>query len=153
MEDLTAVRRWTALLALSLGGFGIGLTEFVAMGLLPDISQDLLPQLYAQSPAKAVAHGGWMITAYALGVVVGAPSPPPARRPDRLPARRAPRVPQPAGLAGGGHRGRGLRRLLRHRQLHRARDHPRGRPDRERGPVGPGRRRPGHDGRQRPGRL
>jgi DHA1 family inner membrane transport protein len=74
MEDLTAVRRWTALLALSLGGFGIGLTEFVAMGLLPDISEDLLPQLYAQSPAKAVAHGGWMITAYALGVVVGAPT-------------------------------------------------------------------------------
>ncbi|WP_432825112.1 MFS transporter [Dactylosporangium sp. CA-092794] len=74
MEDLTAVRRWTALLALSLGGFGIGLTEFVAMGLLPDISQDLLPQLYSQSPAKAVAHGGWMITAYALGVVVGAPT-------------------------------------------------------------------------------
>ncbi|GAA4249770.1 MFS transporter [Dactylosporangium darangshiense] len=74
MEDLTAVRRWTALLALSLGGFGIGLTEFVAMGLLPDISKDLLPQLYAQSPAKAVAHGGWMITAYALGVVVGAPT-------------------------------------------------------------------------------
>ncbi|MER7009674.1 MFS transporter [Dactylosporangium sp. NPDC000555] len=74
MEDLTAVRRWAALLALSLGGFGIGLTEFVAMGLLPDISEDLLPQLYAQSPAKAVAHGGWMISAYALGVVVGAPT-------------------------------------------------------------------------------
>ncbi|GAA3452917.1 MFS transporter [Dactylosporangium matsuzakiense] len=74
MEDMTTVRRWTALLALSLGGFGIGLTEFVAMGLLPDISRDLLPQLYAQSSAKAVAHGGWMITAYALGVVVGAPT-------------------------------------------------------------------------------
>lgn len=74
MDQLTAVRRWTALVALSLGGFGIGLTEFVAMGLLPDISQDLLPRLYAQSPAKAVAHGGWMITAYALGVVVGAPT-------------------------------------------------------------------------------
>lgn len=74
MDQLTAVRRWTALAALSLGGFGIGLTEFVAMGLLPDISQDLLPRLYAQSPAKAVAHGGWMITAYALGVVVGAPT-------------------------------------------------------------------------------
>src|SRR3954454_3112024 len=74
MESLTPARRWTALLALSLGGFGIGLTEFVAMGLLPDISQDLLPHLYAQSPARAVAHGGWMITAYALGVVVGAPT-------------------------------------------------------------------------------
>ncbi|WP_433617547.1 MFS transporter [Dactylosporangium sp. CA-139114] len=74
MDDLTAVRRYTALAALSLGGFGIGLTEFVAMGLLPDISRDLLPRLYSESPAKAVAHGGWMITAYALGVVVGAPT-------------------------------------------------------------------------------
>ncbi|MEV6931156.1 MFS transporter [Dactylosporangium sp. NPDC051485] len=74
MEDLTAARRWTALAALSLGGFGIGLTEFVAMGLLPDMSRDLLPQLYADAPARAVAHGGWIITAYALGVVVGAPT-------------------------------------------------------------------------------
>ncbi|WP_433044606.1 MFS transporter [Dactylosporangium sp. CS-033363] len=74
MHDLTPVRRWTALLALSLGGFGIGLTEFVAMGLLPDISRDLLPGLWAESSSKAVAHGGWMITAYALGVVVGAPT-------------------------------------------------------------------------------
>ena len=38
MDHLTASRRWTALLALALGGFAIGLTEFVAMGLLPDIA-------------------------------------------------------------------------------------------------------------------
>jgi DHA1 family inner membrane transport protein len=74
MDDLSKSRRWAALLALALGGFAVGLTEFVAMGLLPDIAQDLLPALYGQSTAKAVAHAGWMITAYALGVVVGAPT-------------------------------------------------------------------------------
>ncbi len=74
MDHLTASRRWTALLALSLGGFAIGLTEFVAMGLLPDIARNLLPSLYEQSSARAVARGGWMITVYALGVVVGAPT-------------------------------------------------------------------------------
>ncbi|MEV4518331.1 MFS transporter [Dactylosporangium sp. NPDC049525] len=74
MDHLTASRRWTALLALALGGFAIGLTEFVAMGLLPDIARNLLPSLYERSSAKAVAHGGWMITVYALGVVVGAPT-------------------------------------------------------------------------------
>lgn len=62
-----------ALVALALGGVAIGLTEFVAMGLLPDIARGLLPQEYAQSSSNAVARAGWMITAYALGVVVGAP--------------------------------------------------------------------------------
>lgn len=62
-----------ALVALALGGVAIGLTEFVAMGLLPDIARGLLPQEYAQSSSGAVARAGWMITAYALGVVVGAP--------------------------------------------------------------------------------
>ncbi|GAA1803426.1 MFS transporter [Agromyces neolithicus] len=65
--------RW-ALLALALGGFGIGSTEFVAMGLLPDIAHDLFPALYADSPADANATAGWLISAYALGVVVGAPT-------------------------------------------------------------------------------
>ncbi|WP_434316777.1 MFS transporter [Leifsonia sp. P73] len=63
-----------ALLALALGGFGIGSTEFVAMGLLPNIAHDLLPQLYAASPTAANAQAGWIISAYALGVVVGAPT-------------------------------------------------------------------------------
>ena len=63
-----------ALLALALGGFGIGSTEFVAMGLLPDIAQDLFPARYAASPAEANATAGWLISAYALGVVVGAPT-------------------------------------------------------------------------------
>ena len=62
------------MLALALGGFGIGCTEFVAMGLLPEISRDLLPQLHATSPDAAIARAGWLITAYAVGVVVGAPT-------------------------------------------------------------------------------
>lgn len=63
-----------ALLALALGGFGIGCTEFVAMGLLPTIASDLLPGLYAASSEDANAQAGLLITAYALGVVVGAPT-------------------------------------------------------------------------------
>jgi MFS transporter, DHA1 family, inner membrane transport protein len=74
VEDLTAGRRWAALTALALGGFGLGLTEFVAMGLLPDLARDLLPVAYARSTEDAVAQAGWMITIYALGVVVGAPT-------------------------------------------------------------------------------
>jgi DHA1 family inner membrane transport protein len=70
---LSAGRRRLALLALALGGFGIGATEFVAMGLLPDLARDLLPGLATADPAQAVAHAGWLISAYALGVVVGAP--------------------------------------------------------------------------------
>ncbi|WP_250029072.1 MFS transporter [Paractinoplanes maris] len=86
MENLTAGRRWAALLALALGGFGLGLTEFVAMGLLPDLAQDLLPEAYARSAPDAVATAGWMITVYALGVVVGAPTI--AALTARLPRRR-----------------------------------------------------------------
>ncbi|MEU8328861.1 MFS transporter [Micromonospora sp. NPDC048839] len=73
MIELSRGRRVAALVALALGGVAIGLTEFVAMGLLPDIARGLLPQEYAQSSSGAVARAGWMITAYALGVVVGAP--------------------------------------------------------------------------------
>ena len=71
---LSPARIRFALLALALGGFGIGSTEFVAMGLLPNIAQDLLPGVYAQSPEEANATAGWIISAYALGVVVGAPT-------------------------------------------------------------------------------
>lgn len=71
---LSSARTRLALLALALGGFGIGATEFVAMGLLPNIAHDLLPQLYAASPTDANAQAGWIISAYALGVVVGAPT-------------------------------------------------------------------------------
>ena len=58
------VVRWLAVVALALGGFGIGTTEFVAMGLLPDIASSL-------GVSEPVA--GHVISAYALGVVVGAP--------------------------------------------------------------------------------
>lgn len=74
MEHVTAARRRAALLALALGGFGLGLTEFVAMGLLPQMARELLPGTYTRSPSAAVAHTGWTITAYALGVVAGAPT-------------------------------------------------------------------------------
>jgi MFS transporter, DHA1 family, inner membrane transport protein len=74
VDDLSARRRRAALLALALGGFGLGLTEFVAMGLLPDLAHDLLPEAYARSAPDAVAKAGWLITSYALGVVVGAPT-------------------------------------------------------------------------------
>ncbi|MEB4615320.1 MFS transporter [Leucobacter sp. M11] len=63
-----------AIFALAIGSFGIGTTEFVAMGLLPDIARDLLPELAAANPDAANAQAGWLITLYALGVVVGAPT-------------------------------------------------------------------------------
>lgn len=56
--------RWLAVFALALGGFGIGTTEFVAMGLLPDIAASL---------GITEPTAGHVISAYALGVVVGAP--------------------------------------------------------------------------------
>lgn len=71
---MSSARTRLALLALALGGFGIGSTEFVAMGLLPNIAHDLMPALYAASPDQANAQAGWIISAYALGVVVGAPT-------------------------------------------------------------------------------
>jgi MFS transporter, DHA1 family, inner membrane transport protein len=53
-----------ALVALATGGFAIGTTEFVTMGLLPDIAQGI---------GKSIPTTGHIITAYAFGVVVGAP--------------------------------------------------------------------------------
>jgi DHA1 family inner membrane transport protein len=57
-----------------MGGFAIGATEFVALGLLPNIARDLMPQVFARSPEDATAHAGILVSAYALGVVVGAPT-------------------------------------------------------------------------------
>ncbi|WP_053382695.1 MFS transporter [Leucobacter celer] len=51
------------LIALALGAFGIGLTEFVIMGLLPEVATDF---------GVTEAAAGWLISGYALGVVVGA---------------------------------------------------------------------------------
>jgi MFS transporter, DHA1 family, inner membrane transport protein len=54
-----------ALLALAIGAFGIGTTEFVVMGMLPEIADDL---------GVSVSAVGLLISAYAIGVVVGAPT-------------------------------------------------------------------------------
>ncbi|NUO89367.1 MAG: MFS transporter [Dermatophilaceae bacterium] len=60
-----AARRTTlAILALAVGGFAIGTTEFVTMGLLPQI---------ADGTGVDIATSGHYVSAYALGVVVGAP--------------------------------------------------------------------------------
>lgn len=50
--------------ALAVGGFGIGTGEFVIMGLLPDV---------AKTFEVSIPMAGYVISAYALGVVVGAP--------------------------------------------------------------------------------
>lgn len=54
-----------ALTALVLGGVGIGVTEFVTMGLLPEIAAGI---------HTSIPQAGHTISAYALGVVVGAPT-------------------------------------------------------------------------------
>ena len=63
-----------ALLALAIGSFAIGMTEFVVMGLLPEIARELLPTAWVASQEDAIAQAGWLITLYALGVVIGAPT-------------------------------------------------------------------------------
>lgn len=70
---LSRARRRFALIALALGGFGIGSSEFVTMGLLPDIAAGLLPEMMATQPEQGLARAGWAISAYAIGVVIGAP--------------------------------------------------------------------------------
>ncbi|WP_370646173.1 MFS transporter, partial [Brachybacterium sp. ACRRE] len=52
------------ILAMALGAFAIGTTEFASMGLLPQI---------ARSVEVSVPQAGMLITLYALGVVIGAP--------------------------------------------------------------------------------
>lgn len=62
-----------ALFVLALGGFGIGCTEFASMGLLPQIGAELLPG-FSQHPEASIAEAGRLVSFYALGVVVGAPT-------------------------------------------------------------------------------
>ncbi|MBC7485028.1 MAG: MFS transporter [Rhizobacter sp.] len=50
--------------ALGVGGFAIGTGEFVIMGLLPEVARDL---------QVTIPQAGHVISAYALGVVIGAP--------------------------------------------------------------------------------
>jgi DHA1 family inner membrane transport protein len=59
-----APRLGLAVAALALGGFAIGTTEFVAMGLLPQI---------AAGVDISIPTAGHVVSAYAIGVVVGAP--------------------------------------------------------------------------------
>jgi DHA1 family arabinose polymer transporter-like MFS transporter len=54
-----------SLIPLAIGGFGIGMTEFVMMGILPDLASSL---------NISIPEAGYLISAYALGVVVGAPT-------------------------------------------------------------------------------
>lgn len=79
-------RTLLALLALTLGGFSIGASEFAGMGLLIEITRSLLGEQYGTAPAQALASAGWIITVYAAGVVVGAPTI--AALTARMPARR-----------------------------------------------------------------
>ena len=68
------LRRGPALTALAIGSFGIGMTEFVVMGLLPDLAKDLLPNAWAANSGATIAQAGTLISLYALGVVIGAPT-------------------------------------------------------------------------------
>ena len=63
ITNLRARHPRLAELALALGGFGIGTSEFVIMGLMERVAQDL---------SVSSADVGYAISAYALGVVVGA---------------------------------------------------------------------------------
>ncbi|KQP92384.1 MULTISPECIES: MFS transporter [unclassified Methylobacterium] len=53
-----------SLLALAIGAFGIGVTEFTPMGMLPLIASDL---------GVSIPTAGLLVSAYALGVLIGAP--------------------------------------------------------------------------------
>lgn len=52
------------ILALAVASFGIGTTEFVIMGLLPEV---------ASSFGVTIPQAGYLVSGYAMGVVVGAP--------------------------------------------------------------------------------
>ncbi|OKI26220.1 MFS transporter [Streptomyces sp. CB03911] len=70
-----------ALVALAITAFAIGTTEFAAMGLLPQVADDL---------QVSIPQAGWLISAYAIGVVIGAP----------LLTAAAARLPRKAVLVG-----------------------------------------------------
>ena len=53
-----------SLVALAIGAFGIGVTEFSPMGMLPGIAADL---------GVSIPAAGLLVSAYALGVLLGAP--------------------------------------------------------------------------------
>ncbi len=53
-----------SLVALAFGTLGLGIAEFVMMGILPNVAKDL---------DISIATAGHLISAYAMGVCVGAP--------------------------------------------------------------------------------
>ncbi|MFF2482796.1 MFS transporter [Paenibacillus sp. NPDC058071] len=53
-----------SLICLTIGAFAIGMTEFLVMGLLPNVADDL---------HVTISQAGQIITGYALGVAIGAP--------------------------------------------------------------------------------
>jgi len=63
-DDNRPARATPALVALAVGGFAIGTGEFAIMGILPDVASNL---------SVSIPTAGHLISAYALGVVVGAP--------------------------------------------------------------------------------
>jgi DHA1 family inner membrane transport protein len=58
------MRHFPPLLALAIGAFGIGVTEFAPMGMLPAIATDL---------GVSIPSAGLLVSAYAMGVLIGAP--------------------------------------------------------------------------------
>src|SRR3984893_10335884 len=64
MQEQTRYSPRRALLALAMASFGIGTTEFVIMGLLPDVAHDL---------AVTIPQAGLLVSGYALGVAFGPP--------------------------------------------------------------------------------
>jgi len=58
------MRFFPPLLALAIGAFGIGVTEFAPMGMLPAIATDL---------GVSIPSAGLLVSAYAMGVLIGAP--------------------------------------------------------------------------------
>jgi DHA1 family inner membrane transport protein len=63
-SEVSSSAFFRAVLALGIGGFAIGTGEFVIMGLLPEVARDI---------GVSIPQAGHVISAYALGVVAGAP--------------------------------------------------------------------------------
>jgi DHA1 family inner membrane transport protein len=64
-QDHTANRIWPTLLILAFGAFVIGTSEFLIMGILPDVAASL---------GVTVGAAGQLVTAFALGIALGAPT-------------------------------------------------------------------------------
>lgn len=64
-QEVSIMKKYPiAIWMLAIGAFAIGMTEFVIMGLLPNVANDL---------NVSVSQAGQLITGYALGVAIGGP--------------------------------------------------------------------------------